>query len=101
MVPLEYKINHLTTDMRVKEFRINLAGTWRTVGFLAKVEREYTPRDLEKLKDRLQRAVDYLSQRKPIDVQVVFTQVLNAVHESQKDGMGKVAININESVRNE
>ena len=69
--------------------------------FLAKVEREYTPRDLEKLKDRLQGAVDYLSQRKPIDVQVVFTQVLNAVHESQKDGMGKVAININESVRNE
>ena len=76
--------------MRVREFRIDFNGNWKSVCILAKVDRDYTPRDLDKLKDRLQGAVEYLTQRKPFDVQVVFTQILNAVHESQKDGMGKL-----------
>ena len=51
---------------------------WRSFRFLCKVDRNYTPRDLSKLKDRIDFAVSHLTQKKPIDMEMLFNQLINA-----------------------
>ena len=90
LCPVEYKLRHFNSEMQEKSYRMQIGDEWRTFRFICKVDRDFAPRELSKLKDRIDLAVSYLCERRPLDLEVVFTQLINNVYPSQKVGMGKL-----------
>ena len=88
VVPDTYKDKHMTDSMREKLFPLFLGGRLCTVRILAKLERSLSPRDVGKLREKLDMALNYLTATRPIDEKKVYTQIMHHIHPSQKEGMG-------------
>ena len=90
VVPDVYKEKHMTDDMRLKVFPLFLHGRLCSVRILAKMERSLSPRDVAKLRERLDSAITYITPTRPLDEMKTYLQVMNNIHPSQKVGMGKL-----------
>ena len=90
ILPIEYKEKHMTEDMRLKSWRIELSTGRRLVlKMLCKIGRDVPPRDIAKLKDRLVAALTYLTPGgKPVDMDALYLKLMHSVYSSQKKGMG-------------
>ena len=89
VVPDEYHTKHMTDDMRLREFPLFFNGRLCRCRMLLKIERSLSPRDISKLREKIDSAILYLTKERPIDEIKTYLQIMNAVHPSQKEGMGK------------
>ena len=89
VVPEEYLTKHITFIMRTRVFA-KVIGTRRIIFMvLAKVDRNFTPRDLLKLKDRLKNVVTDAIKDKMISPDGVYHQLMDVAYEKQISGMRK------------
>ena len=67
MVPDAYRDKHMSDKMREQSFPLFFHGRLCTVRILAKIERSVSPRDVAKLRERLDLAITYLTPTRPFD----------------------------------
>ena len=94
VVPDIFRTKHMTEAMteaiRQQDYPVVIQSKLVTINVLCKIDRHYPPRDLIKLRERLEVVIQQLTPKKPFDEDALYLKLMHAVHSSQKAGMGEL-----------
>ena len=88
VVPENFKSEPLTEAQRKECFQMMFMGKRISFMILTKISRNYPPRDYNKLKASVEKAIDRLA--KPgASYEEIYEPLLSSVFDRQKEGVGK------------
>ena len=88
----KYLKSHISDSKRMKGHKAEIDGKVVTFRVLCKVDRNYAPRDLKSLRDRISAAIHRVNFGVDVNPNTIFTKIAANTHERQIDGQGKFVI---------
>jgi len=96
VVPDDYVNKHISTKMRQKKFRAEVANTWMTFKVVSKVDRNFLTRDILKIKQKISHLITAMTnnRKKATPSEEIYNEVIAAVYDKQVADMGKQKISL-------